>query len=90
MYLILRCPGCSSFTYVDNFSQRRLCPVCGEIIVVKSSPVYLEVEDYRQAEAIVEELDRYLKKNRRKDLTPEEKNIIVEEYAEWMRKNLTV
>lgn len=88
VYLILRCPGCSGFTYVDSFRQHRLCPSCGEIIKVKGAPVYLEVKDYRQAEAIVNELGKYLIKNKRRDLTKEEKEKIREEYADWMRKNL--
>ncbi|MBN2733503.1 MAG: DUF1922 domain-containing protein [Methanomicrobiaceae archaeon] len=90
MYLILRCSGCATFTYVDSFRQHRLCPVCGEIIKVKGAPVYLEVKDYRQAEAIIAELGRYLQKNKRHDLTPEEKERMREEYAGWMRKNLFV
>lgn len=89
MYLILRCPGCASFTYVDRYRQHRLCPECGEIIKVKRAPVYLEVRDYHQAEAIVRELGRYLKKNKRKDLTADEKERIREEYADWMRSNLS-
>jgi len=90
VYFILRCPGCFTFTYVDSFRQHRLCPFCGEIIKVKGAPVYLEVKDYKEAEAIVNELGKYLLKNKRKDLTPEEKEKMREEYAQWMRKNLLV
>ena len=90
MYLILRCPGCASFTYVDKYRQHRLCPVCGEIIKVRGTPVYLEVRDYHQAEAIVSELGKYLRKNKRNDLTLKEKEKIREEYADWMRSNIPV
>ena len=55
-----------------------------------NNKVYLEVKDYKEAEAIVNELGKYLLKNKRKDLTPEEKEKMREEYAQWMRKNLLV
>ncbi len=89
MYLILKCPGCSTFTYIDKYSRLRLCPQCGEIIKVAGAQVYLEVEDYRLAEAIIVELKKYLAMNKRKDLTDEERAKIREEYAAWMKQALT-
>ena len=46
MFHVLRCPGCSTFTYVDRFERWKLCHVCGEVINAKRAPVYLDVRDY--------------------------------------------
>ncbi|MBQ4415091.1 MAG: DUF1922 domain-containing protein [Methanomicrobium sp.] len=88
MYLILKCPGCSTFTYVDKYSPQRLCPQCGEIIDVAGATIYLEVDDYRLAESIIAELKKYLTAQKRKDLTEEEREQIRKEYAEWMKQTL--
>ena len=88
MYLILKCPGCSTFTYVDKYSPQRLCPQCGEIIDVADATIYLEVADYRLAESIIAELKKYLTAQNRKDLTDEEREQIRKEYAEWMKQAL--
>ncbi|HQA81644.1 MAG TPA: DUF1922 domain-containing protein, partial [Methanoregulaceae archaeon] len=41
MYLIIRCPGCHTFSYVDRYQQWKLCPRCGEAISVRQGPAYL-------------------------------------------------
>ncbi len=85
MFLIIRCPGCRTFSYVDRFQQWKLCPVCGEAIEVASAPAYIEVDEYRVAERIVVQLEDYLQKNRKKDLSAEELAALREEYVEWLR-----
>ncbi|WOF15953.1 DUF1922 domain-containing protein [Methanoplanus sp. FWC-SCC4] len=87
MYLIVRCPGCASFTYVDRYQKHRLCPVCSEVINVRRSEIYLDVGKYQQAESIVKELEKYLHKNKKNDLSQEELKTLRKEYAGWMRKN---
>jgi len=72
MYLIIRCGGCRTFTYVDRFQQWKLCPSCGETISVRQAPAYLEVEDYSVAENIIRQLQKYLDANKKKDLSPDE------------------
>jgi acetyl-CoA carboxylase beta subunit len=72
LYLVIRCGGCKSFTYVDKFQQWKLCPICGATIEVMRAPRYLEVEDFRVAESIV-------------DLTAEEREQLRATYAEWIR-----
>lgn len=85
MFLIIRCPGCRTFSYVDRFQQWKLCPVCGEAIEVAKAPAYIEVDEYRVAERIVSQLEDYLHRNRKKDLSPEELAALREQYAEWLR-----
>lgn len=85
MFLIIRCPGCRTFSYVDRFQQWKLCPVCGEAIEVAKAPAYIEVDEYRVAERIVSQLEDYLQRNRKKDLSPEELAALREQYAEWLR-----
>ncbi|MBS1193960.1 MAG: hypothetical protein H6R28_360, partial [Methanomicrobiales archaeon] len=52
MYLVIRCPGCRTFTYVDRYQRHKLCHVCGETITVARATVYLEVRDYAEAESV--------------------------------------
>jgi hypothetical protein len=85
MYLVIRCPGCKTFTYVDRFQRWKLCPVCGEAAEVRRAPAYLEVDDYLVAEKIVEQLEAYLHKNKKKDLTNEEIDDLRRQYASWLR-----
>jgi hypothetical protein len=85
MYLVIRCPGCKTFTYVDRFQRWKLCPVCGEATDVRRAPAYLEVDDYFIAEKIVGELEKYLHRRRRKDLTQEEIDDLRRQYADWLR-----
>ncbi len=85
MFLIIRCPGCRTFSYVDRFQQWKLCPVCGEAIEVAKAPAYIEVDEYQMAEKIVVQLEEYLHRNRKKDLSAEEIAALREQYAAWIR-----
>jgi hypothetical protein len=85
MYLVIRCAGCRVFTYVDRFQEWKLCPVCGETIEISRAPVYLEVEDYRVADQVVGQLEKYLHQERKKDLSDEELCQLRAQYAEWVR-----
>jgi tRNA G26 N,N-dimethylase Trm1 len=85
MYLIIRCGGCRTFTYVDRLQQWKLCPRCGETISVAGSPVYLEVEEFTMAEDIIQQLQNHLDSRRKKDLSPEEISTLRHRYAEWVR-----
>lgn len=88
MYLIIRCGGCRTFTYVDRFQQWKLCPSCGETISVRQAPAYLEVEDYSVAENIIRQLQKYLDTSRKKDLSPDEIDALRHQYAEWVRSRV--
>ena len=85
MYLIIRCGSCRTFTYVDRYQEWKLCPHCGEAIRVRQAPAYLEVEDYALAEKIIRELEGYLARTQKKDLSSEEKESLRHQYAEWIR-----
>jgi len=85
MYLIIRCGSCRNFTYVDRYQEWKLCPTCGEAIRVRQAPAYLEVEDYAVAEKIIRELESYLERTQKKDLSLEEKESLRHQYAEWIR-----
>jgi len=85
MYLIIRCPGCRTFGYVDRFQQWKLCPVCGEAIEVREAPAYTEVDEYKVAERIVLQLEEYLHVHRKNDLNADEIRALREQYAQWIR-----
>jgi hypothetical protein len=84
-YLVLRCGGCKTFTYVDRFQEWKLCPVCGATIDVRRSSHYLEVEDFRVAENIVAQLEQHIHRTRKKDLSIEEREQLRAQYTEWIR-----
>jgi len=86
MYLILRCPGCKTFAYVDRYQKWKLCPVCGHAYEVARVPAHLEVEGFHEAEKIVAEMEKYLHRMKKKDFTPEETEQLRHYYAEWLRK----
>lgn len=88
MYLILRCPGCKTFGYVDRFQRWKLCPVCGQAYEVAKVPAYLEVQNFQEADKIVEQLEHYLQKMKKKDLSPEEMEELRRQYAMWLRKKV--
>jgi len=88
MYVIVRCPGCRTFSYVDRYQRWKLCPVCGQAYEVSRVPTYLEVEDHVEAEHIVRQLDKYLHTMKRKDLTPEEMEDLRRQYAMWVREKI--
>jgi transcription initiation factor TFIIIB Brf1 subunit/transcription initiation factor TFIIB len=84
VYLVIRCPGCRTFTYVDRYQRHKLCHVCGEVIEVKSAPQYLEVRDFTDAEEVVAQLQRFLEKEGRRDLSPSELKMLRAKYAQWL------
>ena len=85
MYLVIRCPGCKTFTYVDRYQRWRLCPMCGEAINVGRAPVYLDVDDFLDAERVGEQLESYLDRTRKKDLTEQDLQRLRARYTEWVK-----
>ena len=85
MYLVIRCPGCKTFTYVDRYQRWRLCPMCGEALNVGRAPVYLDVDDFLDAERVVEQLESYLDRTRKKDLTEQDLQRLRARYTEWVK-----
>lgn len=88
MYLVIRCPGCRTFTYVDPYQHWKLCPVCGEVIDATRVPVYLEAEDHRDADEIIRKLEIYLNETGQDDFTDDEKMQLRSEYARWVRSRM--
>lgn len=86
MYLIIRCPSCSTFTYVDRFQKWKLCPQCGHAQEVARGPAYLDVEDYHEAEHIVRQMQKHLLATKKKDFTPEETAELRHHYTEALKK----
>lgn len=85
MYLVIRCPGCKTFNYVDHYQRWRLCPMCGEAINVQRAPVYLDVDDFLDAEQVVEQLESYLHQTGKKDLTEQDIRHLRAQYAQWVK-----
>ncbi len=88
MYLVIRCPGCRTFTYVDRFQRWRLCHICGEAIDVTRVPKYLDVNDYRDAENIVRQLESFLHRTGKKDLSAHDLEKLRVEYARWVKNRV--
>jgi hypothetical protein len=86
MYLIIRCPSCRTFAYVDNFQKWKLCPMCGHADEVVKAPAYLEVEDYIEAEHIVKQMEKHLQTTKKPDFSPEETAELRHHYTEALRK----
>jgi len=86
MYLIIKCPSCSTFTYVDRFQKWKLCPQCGHAHEVARAPAYLDVEDFHEAEHIVKQMEKHLHANKKKDFTPEETAELRHHYTEALKK----
>ena len=86
MYVIIRCPGCTRFSYVDRFQQWKLCPSCGHAYEVKKAPAYLDVHDHREAEHIVRQMEKHLHAHQKKDFTPEETEELRHHYTVALRK----
>lgn len=87
MYLIIRCPGCRTFTYADNFQQWKLCPQCGHAYEVKKAPTYLDVEDHHEAEHIVRQMQKHLHATKKKDFTKEETDELRHHYTQHLKRN---
>ena len=62
--------------------------MCGYAYEVAKAPAYLEVEDYHETEKIVNEMQKYLIKMKKKDFTPEETEELRHHYAVWLRKEV--
>lgn len=86
MYLVIRCPGCRTFMYIDRFQKWRLCPSCGESINCRRAPVYIEVRDHIDAESIVNQLEIHLHRTGKQDLSPSEVEKLRHQYATWIRE----
>jgi len=86
MYLIIKCPSCSTFTYVDRFQKWKLCPQCGHAHEVARAPAYLDVEDFHEAEHIVKQMEKHLHANKKKDFTAEETAELRHHYTEALKK----
>jgi len=86
MYLIIRCPGCRTFTYVDRFQRWKLCPVCGHANEVSKVPAYLDVEDYTEAEHIVKQMEKHLQTTKKTDFSAEETVELRHHYTEALKK----
>ena len=89
MYLIIRCPSCSTFTYVDHFQKWKLCHQCGHAQEVVKAPPYLEVQDFHEAEHIVKQMQKHLHTTKKKDFSPEETAELRHHYTEALRKRNT-
>lgn len=83
-YWVIRCPNCREFTYTDKYGKWKLCPVCGEVISLSKTPIYLEVDDFSEAEELIAAVQRYLSHTGRIDLHPEEVGLIRKKYLEWL------
>ncbi|MFA6333210.1 MAG: DUF1922 domain-containing protein [Methanoregula sp.] len=86
MYPIIRCPGCRTFTYVDNFQRWKLCPHCGHAYEVAKAPVYLDVEDHHEAEHIVRQMEKHIHSTKTKDFTPEEVEELRHHYTTHLKQ----
>ncbi|HJJ47465.1 MAG TPA: DUF1922 domain-containing protein [Methanocorpusculum sp.] len=84
-YWVVRCPNCKQFTYTDKFGKWKLCPVCGEVISTSREPVYLEVDDFSEAEGLISAVEKYLAHTGRRDLSAEEVALVRNKYEEWLK-----
>lgn len=84
-YWVVRCPNCKQFTYTDKYGKWKLCPVCGEVISTSHEPIYLEVDDFSEAEGMINAVEKYLSRAGRRDLSPEEVSLIRQKYEEWLK-----
>jgi hypothetical protein len=75
---------------MDHLQQRKLCPVCGEIISSQKVPVYIEVQTYAEADQIVSQLEEYLRKTQQGDLTDDEIARLRATYARWVKAHIPV
>jgi len=84
-YWVVRCPNCRQFTYTDKYGKWKLCSLCGEIINISEVPIYLEVDDFSEAEGLIRAVEDYLIRTGRMDLRPEEVALIRNRYTEWLK-----
>lgn len=84
-YWVVRCPNCKQFTYTDKYGKWKLCPICGEVISTSREPIYLEVDDFSEAEGLINAVEKYLSRAGRRDLSPEEVSLIRQKYEDWLK-----
>lgn len=88
MYLVIRCPGCKTFTYADRYQRWRLCPICGEAINIVKAPIYLDADDFQDAECVVEQLESYLHRTGKKDLSESDIQNLRSQYVRWVKNRV--
>ena len=86
MYLIIRCPSCRTFTYVDHFQLWKLCPHCGHAYEVEKAPAYLEVGNHHEAEHIVRQMEKHLHTTKKKDFSEDEKAELRHHYTSHLKR----
>ncbi len=62
--------------------------MCGEVISVERAPVYLDTDDFLDAERVVEQLESYLHRTGKKDLTERDIQQLRTQYAEWVKNRV--
>ncbi len=62
--------------------------MCGEVINVGRAPVYLEADDFLDAERVVAQLESYLHQTGKKDLTEQDIRQLRAQYAEWVKSRV--
>lgn len=62
--------------------------MCGEAINVGRAPVYLETDDFLDAEQVVEQLESYLHRTGKEDLTEQDLQRLRARYAEWVKNRV--
>ncbi|MEG3056752.1 MAG: DUF1922 domain-containing protein [Methanoculleus sp.] len=88
MCLVIRCPGCKTFIYVDRYQRWRLCPTCGEAINVAKAPIYLDTDDFLDAECVVKQLESYLHRTGKDDLTESDIQKLRAQYVRWVKNRV--
>ncbi len=59
--------------------------MCGEAINVGRAPVYIDVDDFSDAERVVEQLESYLHRTGKKDLSEHDIQQLRIQYAGWVK-----
>ncbi len=59
--------------------------MCGEAINVGQVPVYLDADDFLDAEQVVKQLEAYLHRTGKKDLTDQDIQQLRTQYARWVK-----
>jgi hypothetical protein len=62
--------------------------MCGEAINVERAPVYLEADDFLDAERVVAQLESYLHQTGKTDLTEQDIQQLRAQYAEWVKNRV--
>jgi len=62
--------------------------MCGEAINVGKAPVYLDVDDFLDAERVMEQLESYLHQTGKKDLSEQDGRQLRAQYAQWVKNRV--